>query len=1054
MSKPAEILELEEILGFKFEETYKVDDILNNRESGTCLLNKNEGVIGLNIAGRRISDISFLQSFPNLIILNLSNNPISDISFLQSLTNLTSLNLNINRISDISPLQSLTNLTTLNLWSNGISNISFLQSLTNLTSLDLGVNQISDISFLQFLTNLMSLNLDGNRISDISFLQSLTNLTELGLGHNQISDISFLQSLTNLTELSLGYNQISDISFLQSLTNLTELSLGYNQISDISFLQSLTNLNVLNLGNNKISDISLSNLSKLQTLGINNNPLKSIKLFNFENIKELDLKYLQIEQIILENLPNLTSLNLWGNKISDISFLQSLTNLNVFNLANNEISDISFLQSLTNLTNLDLGINQISDISLDFLNHFLKLNKLELHNNPIKNIPKEIFNKRENVLKQVRDYLEGISKGSTKNREVKLILVGNGSVGKTQVARRLEEKENFVINKVHNSTHAIEILCSILGDFEVNIWDFAGQDLYHATHRLFMQSRALFVLVWDFDNENCASHTWEDKQYDNEKLQYWLEYAHCFGKESPILVLQNKIDKPNQKDFLKDHKDRWKKEFPIIDFLQVSAENNEGFEALEYILEDIFTNNPAFQQNDLPTDWVHVREVIKQKQKEDIKTISIAEFQVICEEKGCISASNTVLNYLHDTGVFYYQEKYFNSQIILNQSWAIEAIYKILNRENKYISEIVAKLQKGTLLYKNICKIWENNTDDERKLFIDFMLSAELAFETTKDKKDYQPLNERTFAVPSLLPLEKPAEVVFYENEIIQQSTKEKIEYTFLPKVFIQRFIVLASRFSEVQYMWQKGLYVSTQEGNAIVEANYTNRTISIVSNNKVVIQKIKEELKSIANEGNLKGRITQGENKSDTEKYWGLSGLKENKNNINNENMNTETFKKRLSEGVMSAIPDLLEVLKSHENKMNGSQKSTFNTLKYDFVNRTNNFQLEDWKSRVLGFMIDFSFEETKSEIKTSIPDVVQNIGEVNNATLLQLLEEAFDDDGIQEFCFMYFDEVSNNFAGVMPKKQKIMALITYCRHHNKVNELLVNIKKERPAKYKEYFG
>jgi small GTP-binding protein len=472
------------------------------------------------------------------------------------------------------------------------------------------------------------------------------------------------------------------------------------------------------------------------------------------------------------------------------------------------------------------------------------------------------------------------------------MLVGNGSVGKTQIARRLVEKEAFVIEKQHHSTHAISLLRTQVGDFEVNIWDFAGQDLYHATHRLFMQSRALFVLVWDFENENSAFHTWEGKQYENEKLQYWLEYARCFGEESPILVLQNKIDKAKQKDFLKEDKDKWKKVFPIVDFLQVSAESGEGFEALEYVLEEIFTNNPAFQQKNLPAAWVEVRRNIREQQKAGIKALSKAEFQAICEEEGCLSAWHTLLNYLHDTGVLYYREHYFGGQIILNQDWAIEAIYKVLNRQNKHVKDVVAKYQKGTLLYKNICEIWKNNTDEERALFMDFMLSAELAFETTQDKKWNTPFKARTFAVPSLLPLEKPTEVAYYEEKIIAQPhTQETVKYSFLPKVFIQRFIVLANRFSKVQYMWQKGLYLATQRGNAIVEADYSTRSISILSDSDFVIKKIKEELESIAQEGKIKATHYSPDQELKTEEFWGLKGLKKVEGKESNSSTTFDNF-------------------------------------------------------------------------------------------------------------------------------------------------------------------
>ena len=277
-----------------------------------------------------------------------------------------------------------------------------------------------------------------------------------------------------------------------------------------------------------------------------------------------------------------------SNKITDISPLQYLTNLTSLYLRDNQISDISPLQYLINLTNIDLERNQVSDISLSWLNSFTTLYNLKLSGNPIKNIPQEIFSNNGNIPK-MRDFLGDLEKyEGIENKEIKVIFVGNGNVGKTQIAKRLVEKENFVFDSQHNSTHAIVMLRRKLGNFQLNCWDFAGQDLYHATHQLFMQTNALFVLVWDFENENRDFHEWHNTKYENEKLRYWLEYARYFAPKSPILVLQNKIDAFSD-DFSFEQKEALKNQYFILDFLGVSAKTNQGFEELENNLLTIFS---------------------------------------------------------------------------------------------------------------------------------------------------------------------------------------------------------------------------------------------------------------------------------------------------------------------------------------------------------------------------------------------------------------------------------------------------------------------------------
>lgn len=579
------------------------------------------------------------------------------------------------------------------------------------------------------------------------------------------------------------------------------------RLSDISSLQFLINLQRLNLELNRISDIS---------------PLQS--------------------------LTNLKSLNLWRNQISKISYLESLVNLKRLYLNFNQISDISSLQFLTNLQDLNLAFNQISNISLPWLNSFPNLEELYLRGNPIQNIPKEIFDKPENVLPEVRHYLEGIARDEeagkiTYNREMKMILVGNGGVGKTQTANRLAEGEAFVFNRQHDSTHGIVQKPYRLGDVLFHLWDFAGQDIYHATHRLFLQTRALFVLVWDYETEKNTRET----------LEYWLQYIQCFGKDSQVLLVQNKIDlhpdkEPHSKDLL-----ALQEKYPILATVPVSAETGKGFNIFIYYLEKAIKNNPIlanhFQQK-IVSNWASVREEIRNKRAKGERLMTKDDFVALCAKYETEYAKNTILAYLHDTGEVYYRAGYFNDDIILNQDWAIKAIYRVLDREEVF-SEVI-KDQIGKMDYEIICDVWADNTDRERELFIDFMLSAELCFEITA--KYNTPLQERAFVIPQLLP-EKNTEIS-YEIGKVQARNTENIKYPFLPTVFMDRFIVQASQLSTENYRWAGGILLDTNEGKAVVEADYAQKHINITAESPRLLEVIKGVLYNITQEGKIKNDI------------------------------------------------------------------------------------------------------------------------------------------------------------------------------------------------------
>ncbi|MGD1890823.1 MAG: leucine-rich repeat domain-containing protein [Cyclobacteriaceae bacterium] len=780
---------------------------------------------------------------------------------------------NRNRLSsvpqDLGKLTSLTKLVCGGIYDDGwaISDISFLRGLTGLQTLVLHFNQIQDISLLKVLKSLKYLDLGGNQIQDISVLKDLKQLQNLYLYNNQIENISSLLGLKNLKALDLTSNHKSqDLSFLQGLKNLHSLKLGWNQIQDISVLLGLKNLKELELNSNQISNISsLLGLTSLQTL---------------------DLTY---------------------NQIQDISCLQGLKGLQSLHLSDNQIQDISELRGLTALQVLDLMDNRIESISLAFLNSLPSFYLLTINRNHIQGIPKEICDKNGGVLEGVRLFLEDLEKEATQNNEVKVLLIGNGNVGKTQLAKRLAGEKQFQFNPNHNSTHAISLLRRHLpsdlipAGLQLNLWDFGGQDLYHGTHRLFMQTRALFLLVWDQKNETSDYHEWEGKQYKNEKLRYWLEYTTYYGKNSPILVIQNKVDEEAQKaeGLPRLEQEDLKAGFPnIVDFWQLSAKTGYQFAQLEFFIEEAFLKNETLRQDLterlLPTSWVKVRDRVRreQAQEDGSRQISVDTFWGWCEEAGVAKSVSIILSFFHDTGVLYYQEGYFSGNIILDQAWVIEKIYKLLDRKGDYASIIQQKL--GELNYRLIRRIWSEDTDQERELYIDFLLSAELCFETTENKQWDTPLSARTFKVPQLLPEEKPEDV-----DISQQlhgiNQVQELTFRFLPPVFIQQFMVRSHNLVEtsIRNKWLSGIYLRNGEQHAVVEAQYHPEPKIIIRScpgSEDLVRAVREELDAINQNISVKaevGEISEGEK---------IRGLRRLNSKSISKPINSSTMKKQFT--------------------------------------------------------------------------------------------------------------------------------------------------------------
>ena len=62
------------------------------------------------------------------------------------------------------------------------------------------------------------------------------------------------------------------------------------------------------------------------------------------------------------------------------------------------------------------------------------------------------------------------------------------------------------------------------------------------------------------------------------------------------------------------------------------------------------------------------------------RTITQQDFRRLCAEAGNVSSPEELLRYLHNTGTVFHRPGLFEDRIVLDQGWALDAIYAIFNR--------------------------------------------------------------------------------------------------------------------------------------------------------------------------------------------------------------------------------------------------------------------------------------------------------------------------------------------------------------------------------------
>jgi C-terminal of Roc, COR, domain/Ras of Complex, Roc, domain of DAPkinase/Leucine rich repeat len=314
-------------------------------------------------------------------------------------------------------------------------------------------------------------------------IASLTQLQELFLQNNQLTSLpEAIASLTQLQLLHLSSNQLTSLpEAIASLIQLKKLYLFNNQLTTLpESITSLTQLRELYLDYNQLTSLpeSIASLSQLQVLFLSNNQLKSLpqSIASLTQIRGLSLSNNQ-----LTNLPEA---------------IASLTRLQELSLDNNQLTSLpEAIASLTRLQKLSLNRDQLTSLP-EAIGFLRQLQELYLFGNPLN---PDLATAYEDGIEAVQQYLCAQAQAKIHLYEAKLILIGEGEVGKSCLLSALRG-EPWVENR--STTHGIEIKPVSVTHPDSNIeitlngWDFGGQPIYRPTHQLFFTAPAIYLVIW------------------------------------------------------------------------------------------------------------------------------------------------------------------------------------------------------------------------------------------------------------------------------------------------------------------------------------------------------------------------------------------------------------------------------------------------------------------------------------------------------------------------------------------------------------------------------
>ena len=198
--------------------------------------------------------------------------------------------------------------------------------------------------------------------------------------------------------------------------------------------------------------------------------------------------------------------------------------------------------------------------------------------------------------------------------------------------------------------------------------------------------------------------------------------------------------------------------------------------------------------------------------------ITYEEYQNMCLEENVDnkSSQNTLVDFLNDLGVVvHFKEISLLDTHVLEPRWITEGVYKIIN------SETLAK-KKGVLRFGMLDGILEQKKEGDYyypPARYDFIINLMKKFELC------YAIDEETVLLPDLLAVPEPS-FDFDSNGAL----KFFIEYDFLPRSIMPRFIVKMNRDIKNDLQWRTGVVLENKDFNscAVIKSDNEARRIYI----------------------------------------------------------------------------------------------------------------------------------------------------------------------------------------------------------------------------------
>lgn len=636
------------------------------------------------------------------------------------------------------------------------------------------------------LAEIRSLDLSFNYLSQVP-VEVFLYPSEIDLSNNEIVELpAAVAAYDHITGLYLSANRLVTLpSWVARCVNLESLEASGNQLDRLPSLASIGGLEILALRGNELDGSQIEQLPEsLKFLDVSSNPISSLP----EDFWQPNLRNLQIADTLITQLPH--------------NFSERVPALQTLSAEGANLTSLPETFGEIAAEYIDLSFNSLSDLP-ESMAQLDGDREVLLEGNPL---PETVLHAASLGWEALSQYLQSLEQQTDSCLEAKLILVGEGNVGKSTMVSRLRGEE-FVRDRptthgISRSTVVVDRAGSDTQKVTLHAWDFGGQEIYRVTHPFYFSQDAVFLVVWR-----------PRDGLEQSGVEFWLERIamRVRGRARVILVSTHKDE--GRLSHLNMARVKARYGNLVVGHIAVDSESLAGFPELEATISETASSLDHID-DPIATSWLELRDWLAECEGPFVKLETYYEHASTLGIS--FIAADTWLRLLHVFGeVLYYQHEPSLADVIVTDPEVLATAMSFLLESD----EIEAC--HGVASHDLITRVWTEKMPTLQRHLYPFLLRLIECHQVS-----YR-ISEAASLIAPVVSFDRPDELPWSDGENRELNASFEIDAEPIGMV---SWLTCAFHELSTGLHWREGLFLRDPEfGNeALIESDGTSISLKV----------------------------------------------------------------------------------------------------------------------------------------------------------------------------------------------------------------------------------